>query len=702
MIQFLDHIPPLAITLDHQTLELIMGVTTCIIIGTAYFFWLYMCHIYHNKSAENEFKLLSRMPSTVLILTPVIVIATGYISYSIYQLSKPQADTNFHSILSYTSSLSYFELILIPPSLVAIFVAVITFMQSRKLMAQTMSSHNFVQNIMDAISDPIFVKDKNHVYKFGNKAFWNLTGSGPEKYLGKNDQDIFPAEEVAIFWEKDDLVVRNNIIDINEENVTSADGKTIIALTTKSPLQLPNGSRGLVGIIHDVTSQKQIERELAKHRDHLQQLVEEQVSKIEEEKLTITLLQNISSIANEAANLRLALRPVLSVICNYMQFSIGHAYLYDDTHRDFSSGKIWHLAHDAEFTEFKALSEATRFTANVGVVGQVIATHKPILINWQEFDESQHPRAKCVKQSGLKSMISFPILNNGIAVAVLEFFSEQEYRADEKNIGIFESIGAQLSVVAQRERTERSLLKAMMEARKANLLKSEFLANISHELRTPMHAIITFSRQGIERKSRWNSDEQAENLALIKESGERLLLLLNDLLDLSKLEAGAVSYNFEAHDIQSIVQKAASQLQGLLHDRKISLQALYADHLEPVCCDEGKIHQVLSNLLFNAIKFSPNGKSITISCYYDTINPSYMHLEVADQGLGIPEDELESVFDKFVQSSKTKSGAGGTGLGLAICAEIITGHRGRIWAENHADGGACFHIIIPFQQLSES
>lgn len=238
------------------------------------------------------------------------------------------------------------------------------------------------------------------------------------------------------------------------------------------------------------------------------------------------------------------------------------------------------------------------------------------------------------------------------------------------------------------------LTEAKLRAEHANQMKSKFLANMSHELRTPMHSIITFTRQGIERIERWNTSEHLENLELIKSSGERLLGLLNDLLDISKLEAGAVNYDFKEHNIVDIIQNSLNSVASLIQDKQLIVSITPKETLPFIECDYGKITQVIINLLSNAIKFTPSGKKIDIEI---SLQENKVLIAVKDEGVGIPQNELHSIFDTFVQSSKTMTGAGGTGLGLSICKEIIIAHNGDIWAENLPEGSV-FKILLPLTQ----
>ncbi len=249
-------------------------------------------------------------------------------------------------------------------------------------------------------------------------------------------------------------------------------------------------------------------------------------------------------------------------------------------------------------------------------------------------------------------------------------------------------------------------------AERANQSKSEFLANMSHELRTPLHAILSFSNLGVKKLDKVPLTKLGGYYIRIQESGARLMTLLNDLLDLAKLEAGRMDFNFEEADLAKVLDSCVEEQEACLQDRRMVLNIIPSEDNTVANFDPEKITQVIINLLSNAIKFTPEGKQISIFIVEDSMptgrrvndqgHQQALRLVVRDEGVGIPENEFDSVFDKFIQSSKTKSGAGGTGLGLAICKEIIVGHHGRIWAENAPNGGAVLSFIIPLNHAELS
>jgi signal transduction histidine kinase len=241
-----------------------------------------------------------------------------------------------------------------------------------------------------------------------------------------------------------------------------------------------------------------------------------------------------------------------------------------------------------------------------------------------------------------------------------------------------------------KSRTEE-LRNAVDAAETANEAKSSFLASMSHELRTPLHGILSFARFGKRRIESATKAKLLEYFDRIEDCGETLLRLVDQLLDLAKLESGVADVDMDDCDLCEIVQYVVQELYAVAEEQGVQLNTTGLSECCAVHADRDRIAQVLRNLIRNAINVSSVGDEIAIEM---TARGNDVAVRVIDQGPGIPSDELESIFDKFVQSSRTKTGAGGTGLGLTISRELIDRHGGRMWADNVSPHGAavCFEI----------
>ena len=258
--------------------------------------------------------------------------------------------------------------------------------------------------------------------------------------------------------------------------------------------------------------------------------------------------------------------------------------------------------------------------------------------------------------------------------------------------------------VETRKQTEVDLV-AAMDAREAAIrAKAEFLSNMSHEMRTPMHAILSYAELGGTDIEDSSIEDLAQYFSYIASSGERLMKLITTLLNLSELDSGHKDFDIQEADLIEIVQAIALDHTSQHPDKPLTLSIEADEEHHTAQFDIIQIMQVINGLLHNAISYAPESPQFVLSLTSDKLQNSdgdivaAITISLSDQGVGIPENELKSVFNTFVQSTKTKTGAGGTGLGLSICKKIIEGHHGKIWATNNAQGGTTFSFTIPLAQ----
>lgn len=239
----------------------------------------------------------------------------------------------------------------------------------------------------------------------------------------------------------------------------------------------------------------------------------------------------------------------------------------------------------------------------------------------------------------------------------------------------------------------RQLQKSNNELEVLNGLKNQFIGMAAHDLRNPIGQIMVCSEFLLEEAAEPIDREKLELLEIIKNSSKFMLSLIDDLLDLSVIESGRLNLEPSPVDILDLVKQNV-ELNGILSaKRKVRLTLKSYEEFPTMLVDPAKINQVLNNLLSNAIKFSPVGGEVSIFMYK---TDRQVMISVKDQGPGIPEKEIDRLFKPFGRTSaKNTSGEKSTGLGLAIAHRIIIGHKGRLWVENEAGGGAAFHFTLP-------
>lgn len=254
--------------------------------------------------------------------------------------------------------------------------------------------------------------------------------------------------------------------------------------------------------------------------------------------------------------------------------------------------------------------------------------------------------------------------------------------------------------ISKRKQLEAEMQSAREQAVAANQAKSEFLAKMSHDIRTPLHGVLSYSQLGESRYITASPEKLKRYFENIHASAQRLMLLLNDVLVSAKLESGMMNFNFKYQSIKPVIEACINEQTPLLLEKNIELVLNQFDYM--ACFDERRIAQVISNLLNNAIRYTPENQKIQISV--ESYQAGLIVFSIQDSGSGIKEEEFEIIFDKFIQSSQNSPNTGGTGLGLAISKEIVQAHNGRIWVENwlikNRIQGAIFKFTLPLKQVS--
>ncbi|HEY6368854.1 MAG TPA: HAMP domain-containing sensor histidine kinase [Candidatus Binatia bacterium] len=224
-------------------------------------------------------------------------------------------------------------------------------------------------------------------------------------------------------------------------------------------------------------------------------------------------------------------------------------------------------------------------------------------------------------------------------------------------------------------------------------VKSDFFASMSHELRTPLTSIKEGTGLLLEGVGGATTEKQRKLLTILAEESNRLIGLVNSLLDLSKMEAGMMNYSFEKANLAPLIKKAVGEITPLIEAKGIQLETEVAERLPTVKVDSERILQALRNLIGNAVKFTPKAGRVKVAARSVT---GKIEVSVRDTGPGIASENLKAIFDKFHQGNSNGAfSVNGTGLGLAIAKHIIVSHGGEIWAENHPDRGSTFTFVLP-------
>ena len=329
-----------------------------------------------------------------------------------------------------------------------------------------------------------------------------------------------------------------------------------------------------------------------------------------------------------------------------------------------------------------------------GAVGRMAATHEPVQIGDVANGSYRSRIREILLRHRYRSVLAVPLLREDHLLGALVVIRKSAGDFAPGVIELMRTFATQSALAIQNARLFREIEVKSRELEIASQHKSEFLANMSHELRTPLNAILGFSEVLAERMFGEINAKQAEYLADILESGRHLLSLINDILDLSKIEAGRMELEPSEFDLPGAIENTLILVRERAQRRGITLGRAVDERLGTIRADERKVKQVLLNLLSNALKFTPEGGRIEVRA---GLHDGHAQISVTDTGVGIAPEDQATVFEEFRQVGSSAKKVEGTGLGLAISRKFVELHGGKIGVESKVGNGSTFTFTLPLQ-----
>ena len=488
-------------------------------------------------------------------------------------------------------------------------------------------------SIIDTIPDLIHVKDDDGRYLQCNTSFTEFLGHDRDQIIGRTDYDLFDEETAELFRGNDQEVKDAGTRRSYEEWVTNADGTERLLDKTKTPFQDSAGKAGgVLGISRDITERYMAAKALAE-ADERQRLVLDSAG----EGIFGLDIEGRVSFCNRGA----------ADMLGYGTDELLGASMHQAVHYAHADGAVY----DEDACPMR---ETFRNGVTRQIDGEVL---------WRK-DGTAFP----------VEYTATPISNDGSLVGAVVVFRD----------------------ITERKRTEQELKDAKEEADAANQAKSAFLANMSHELRTPMNAILGYSEMLIEEAEDVGQDDFIPDLKKINQAGTHLLSLINDVLDLSKIESGKMEGYAEVFDVGGLIDQVAGTAQPLMSKNANKFKIERGEQLGHAHQDITKLRQSLLNLLSNAAKFTHEG-TITLRVAREQVDGvEWLSFAVNDSGIGIAEDKLDHVFEEFSQADiSTTRDYGGTGLGLAISRRFCQMLGGDLTVTSQVGVGSTFTIRLP-------
>jgi signal transduction histidine kinase len=393
----------------------------------------------------------------------------------------------------------------------------------------------------------------------------------------------------------------------------------------------------------------------------------------------------------QAISSTLDLQTVLStIVARATQLSgtdAGVIYEYDEQREVFEP-----RATDRLEEEIVRMLVATHVHKGQGATGRLAEVPEPIQVTDVRDLAEQIPIRDAFVRAGYRALLAVPLVREDRLVGGLSVVRKTPGAFAVETVNLLRTFATQSALAIQNARLFREIEEKSRQLEVASQHKSEFLANMSHELRTPLNAIIGFSEVLSERMFGELNEKQEEYLKDIYASGTHLLSLINDILDLSKIEAGRMELELTDFDLPQAIDNALTLVRERAGRRGVALHQSAEANLGEINGDERKVKQVLLNLLSNALKFTPEGGRVELRA---RAVDGMAEISVTDTGVGIAAEDQEAVFEEFRQVGTADKKAEGTGLGLTLCRKFVELHGGKIWVTSQVGAGSTFTFTIP-------
>jgi GAF domain-containing protein len=405
----------------------------------------------------------------------------------------------------------------------------------------------------------------------------------------------------------------------------------------------------------------------------------------------LTALGEVSRAVSSTLDVETVLNTIVSRASQLAGAAGCSIYEYDEAAEQFEL----RATHNDD-TEFVAALRAVPLRKGEGLMGRAAEMREPIQIpDITQPGAYQSSVRDTLIRFGYRALLAVPLLREDQIIGSLSFNRKEAGEFPPEVIEVLRTFATQSALAIQNARLFREIADKSAQLEAASRHKSEFLANMSHELRTPLNAIIGFSEVLTERMFGELNDKQEEYLKDIHASGQHLLSLINDILDLSKIEAGRMELELSDFHLPSAIENALILVRERASRRGIRLGSTIDERLGMIGGDERKVKQVLLNLLSNALKFTPEGGRIDVDARLDG---GMVEISVADTGIGIAPADQDAAFEEFRQVGAADKKAEGTGLGLALSRKFIELHGGKIWVKSQVGQGSTFTFTLPVRR----